>query len=210
MVENNNKPVLWYFADPMCSWCWGFSPIISRIKKNYADRIKIALVMGGLQVGEANILSDSSREEVLHHWHQVKKQTGQEFSFENVMPAGFIYNTEPACRAVITAGMIDATKNFEYFTAIQAAFYTKNQDVTQFDCLQQIAVDCGIEAKEFNLRFNSEELLDNTRKHFQHARNAGVTGFPTLILIHDSQLHVLTRGYQDYESIAAVLDQFLA
>jgi putative protein-disulfide isomerase len=80
MVENNNKPVLWYFADPMCSWCWGFSPIISRIKKNYADRIKIALVMGGLQVGEANVLSDSSREEVLHHWHQVKKQTGQEFS----------------------------------------------------------------------------------------------------------------------------------
>jgi len=23
-----NPPRLWYFADPMCSWCRGFSPVI--------------------------------------------------------------------------------------------------------------------------------------------------------------------------------------
>jgi protein-disulfide isomerase-like protein with CxxC motif len=31
--------VLWYFADPMCSWCWGFSPVIGAIKETYSERI---------------------------------------------------------------------------------------------------------------------------------------------------------------------------
>lgn len=208
-MDKNDNPVLWYFADPMCSWCWGFSPVITEIKKNYAGRIKIALVMGGLQVGEDHVLSDSSREEVLHHWHQVKEQTGQKFSFDNALPTGFIYNTEPACRAAITVGMIDATKNFQYFSAIQEAFYTKNQDVTQFDCLQKIALNCGIDAEEFKKRFNSEELLENTLKHFKHSRKVGVKGFPTLILILNSEMHVLTRGYQDYASVSAALDKLL-
>jgi putative protein-disulfide isomerase len=208
-MDKNDNPVLWYFADPMCSWCWGFSPVISEIKKKYAERIKIALVMGGLQIGEDQVLSESSREEVLHHWHQVKGLSGQTFSFDNAMPEGFIYNTEPACRAVITVGMIDAIKNFQYFTAIQEAFYTKNLDVTQFDCLQKIAVDCGIDAKEFKQRFNSEELLENTIKHFKHARKAGVTGFPSLILILNNELNVVTRGYQDYASVSAELDKLL-
>lgn len=205
-----DTPVLWYFADPMCSWCWGFSPIIKKIKSNYADQLKIALVMGGLQVGEQDEISESAREEVLHHWHQVEEQSGQSFSFDNAMPEGFIYDTEPACRAVIAAGMVDATKNFEYLTAVQSAFYTKNQDVTQTTCLQKIAVDCDIDGPEFKERFESKELAENTLKHFQHARKVGVTGFPTLILINQGELHVLTRGYQKYEGITAALDQLLA
>ena len=206
----NNSPVLWYFADPMCSWCWGFSPVIIEIKNKYASQIKIALVMGGLQPGETNAISDSSRQEISHHWHQVKEQSGQSFSFDKAMPEGFIYNTEPASRAVITVGSIDAAKNFEYFSAIQEAFYTKNQDVTQTENLQKIAIDCGIDGDEFIARFSSEELLENTQKHFQHARKVGVTGFPTLILIKNNELHVLTRGFQKYEGISAELDQLLA
>jgi putative protein-disulfide isomerase len=207
---DNNKPILWYFADPMCSWCWGFSPVISEVKKNYANQINIALVLGGLQAGESNALSDSSREEIFHHWHQVKETTGQDFLFENALPQGFIYNTEPACRAVITAGLIDATKMFAYFTAIQAAFYTKNQDVTQTSCLQQLAAECDINAEEFNRLFLDEKPHDSVQKSFQFTKKAGVQGFPTLILNKQEQLHVITRGYQDYAKISASLDKLLS
>jgi len=43
--------ILWYFADPMCSWCWGFTPAIGAIKESYSDRLKIALMLGGLRPG---------------------------------------------------------------------------------------------------------------------------------------------------------------
>lgn len=209
-MDNDDKLILWYFADPMCSWCWGFSPVISEIKKNYASQVKIALVMGGLQAGETHVLSASSREEIFHHWHQVEKMTGQQFSFENALADDFIYNTEPACRAVITVGSIDATKTFAYFTAIQTAFYTKNQDVTQIDCLQQLAVDCGLNGEEFNYLFDNEKQHEYVKKNFEFTKKAGVQGFPTLILNKAEQLDVITRGYDNYENISVSLDKLLS
>lgn len=209
-MDTDEKPILWYFADPMCSWCWGFSPVISEIKKNCASQVKIALVMGGLQVGEATPMSASSREEIFHHWHEVEKMAGQQFSFENALPEGFIYNTEPACRAVITVGSIDATKTFAYFTAIQSAFYTKNQDVTQFEVLQQLAADCRINTEEFKYLFQGEKQLENVKKNFEFTKKSGVQGFPTLILNKPEQLDVISRGYDSYEHIAASLDKLLS
>lgn len=208
-MDNQDKPILWYFADPMCSWCWGFSPVISEIKKNYASQLKIALVMGGLQAGETSPISASSREEIFHHWQQVEELVGQEFSFKNALPKGFIYNTEPACRAVTTVSAIDATKTFAYFTAIQSAFYTKNQDVTRTDCLLQLADECRINTEKFLTLFQSEKQQEIVNKNFDFTKKAGITGFPTLILNKPEQLDIITRGYNNYENIAAEIDKLL-
>ncbi|MDH5427723.1 MAG: DsbA family protein, partial [Nitrospirota bacterium] len=29
------SPTLIYVADPMCSWCWGFSPVLEEIRRLY-------------------------------------------------------------------------------------------------------------------------------------------------------------------------------
>ena len=210
MSEKSALPILWYFADPMCSWCWGFSPVMTQIKADYDKQLKIALVMGGLQPGTTEAISEASREEILHHWHQVQQTTGQNFDFENALPAGFIYNTEPACRAVITVAQLDNTKTFEYFTTIQAAFYSKNNDVTQTACLQQLAQESGLDGDDFSELFATEEMQLNTQRNFQFSRKVGVQGFPTLILNQGETLHVLSRGFQDFETLSNNLDQLLA
>ena len=37
---------LLYFADPMCSWCWGFSPVVEELGTRYQVRATLAVVMG--------------------------------------------------------------------------------------------------------------------------------------------------------------------
>jgi len=179
-MESNNKPTLWYFADPMCSWCWGFSPVITEIKVNYANKINIALVMGGLQTEELQTLSDSSREEIFHHWHQVAKMTGQAFLFDGALDKEFVYNTEPACRAVIAAGLIEPTQKFTYFTAIQHAFYAENQDVTQLECLQQLAHDCGIDRDEFKRFLPKKRPSRALKRAFNSPKRPVCRAFPPL------------------------------
>ncbi|MEW6590508.1 MAG: DsbA family protein, partial [Pseudomonadota bacterium] len=98
-----SKPILWYFADPMCSWCWGFSPSIEALRGEYQERLRIALVLGGLR-HETTPMTTAQREEILHHWHAVHTRTGQPFRFDGALPEGFVYDTEPACRAVATMG----------------------------------------------------------------------------------------------------------
>ena len=30
---------LYYVADPMCSWCWGFQPVLEKVKEAVPERV---------------------------------------------------------------------------------------------------------------------------------------------------------------------------
>ena len=218
-----NEPVLWYFADPMCSWCWGFSPVIERLKAHYTPKIKVALVLGGLRPFTREPLTESVRQEILHHWHQVHSMTGQAFSFDGTMPPGFVYDTEPPSRAVVAAAELNGDMTFDYFKALHRAFYVTQQDITQesvlVEVLKSFLGDAGEQQSSLQNRFlqilNSDSCRQKTQAHFQKSRQFGVRGFPSLIMQTSSaqdrkQYHVITSGYRPYEAVQAEIDACLA
>lgn len=205
-----NTPILWYFADPMCSWCWGFSPVIEALREAYHDRMKIALVLGGLRPGETTPMTTTMREDILHHWHTVHFRTGQPFHFEHALPDGFVYDTEPACRAVIAVGGVDPTHIFPLFKAIQTAFYAEGRDVTRPGILAEVAARLGIDAATFLRAFDSDEARAKTQAHFRQARQAGVSGFPTLILQQGEQLHPISNGCLPLDTVREAIERHLS
>lgn len=204
-----NPPILWYFADPMCSWCWGFSPVIEAVRAQYRDRLKIALVLGGLR-HETEPMTAAQREEILHHWRAVHELTGQPFRFDGALPEGFVYDTEPACRAVATMGGIDPAQVFPLFRAIQTAFYAEGRDVTRASVLAELAAGLGVDPAAFLQAFDSDDARARTQAHFRQARQAGVRGFPALILQQDAQLHAVSAGCQPLDQVQAAIDRCLA
>jgi putative protein-disulfide isomerase len=202
--------ILWYFADPMCSWCWGFAPAISTIKESYSDRLKIALMLGGLRPGTTEPVTPKFREETLHHWQDVHKMTGQPFAFEGAMPEGFVYDTEPASRAVIAVAEINPEATFPYFKSVQAAFYTQGRDVTKTETLAELAQQHNIDKPKFLERFESEDIKHKTRAHFRITRENGVRGFPTIVLQAESGQKLLTNGCRPLEELRPELDAWLA
>lgn len=205
-----SAPLLWYFADPMCSWCWGFSPVIETLRNEYRDRMKIALVLGGLRPGETAPMTAKAREEILHHWHAVQGRTGQAFRFDDALPDGFVYDTEPASRAVVAVGGLDPALIFPLFKAIQHAFYAAGRDVTQPAVLADLVAGLGVDAVAFRRAFDSAAARDKTQAHFRHARQAGVRGFPTLIVQQDSALHRISDGCQPLDTVRAAIEACLA
>ncbi len=203
------QAILWYFADPMCSWCWGFSPVITQIKQTYQDKLQIALNLGGLRPGTKDAITTKDRDEVLHHWQEVQKISGQEFNFENALPEGFIYDTEPASRALVTFGKLDSDNTLALFHDIQYAFYVAQQDVTQQPVLTELAKKYPIDESEFISLFESEETKQQTKQHFINTRSAGVLGFPSLVFQHGKKHQFLSRGYASYEIIQHQLDELL-
>lgn len=204
-----SAPILWYFADPMCSWCWGFSPVIEALRDEYRKRMKIALVLGGLRPGETAPMTAAGRKDILHHWHQVHARTGQPFRFDNALPQGFVYDTEPASRAVVTVGGLDPALTFPLFKAIQSAFYSEGRDVTQPGVLADLAAGLGVDAAAFLSAFDSDAARAKTQAHFRQARQAGVTGFPALIVQQDAQLHPVSNGCQPLETVRDAIDRCL-
>lgn len=204
-----HSPILWYFADPMCSWCWGFSPTIETVRETYRDRLKIALVLGGLR-HETAPMTTPQRNDILHHWHEVHERTGQAFRFEQALPDGFVYDTEPACRAVAAVGSLDPEQVFPLFKAIQSAFYTEGRDVTRPDVLADLAAGLGVDRTAFLQAFHSEAAHARTLAHFRQTRQAGVRGFPALILQQDTRLHKISQGCQTLDTVCAALDDRLS
>jgi putative protein-disulfide isomerase len=204
-----NEKILWYVADPMCSWCWGFSPVIERIRQEYGDSLRMELLLGGLRAGTKTPMPPQQREEILHHWHAVQRATGQPFSFEGAMPEGFIYDTEPASRAVVAASRISPDVVFPFLKTIQSAFYVDQQDVTRQEVLERLAVVAGLDARLFSQVFESEAVKELTLGHFKKVRQWGVHGFPAVVGQKGTDYPVLTRGYCSFEDFRPRLDSWL-
>ncbi|ARO88382.1 DsbA family protein [Nitrosospira lacus] len=204
-----NEKTLWYIADPMCSWCWGFSPVIEAIRCEYGVRLKMELLLGGLRPGTKEPMPSTQREAILRHWQAVHRLTGQPFRFEGAMPSGFIYDTEPASRGVVAASIINSDTVFPFFKAVQSAFYIEQQDVTTAVVLTRLAADTGLDAHHFLQVFESDIARSQTLGHFQEARQWGVHGFPAVIMQDATGCRVLTGGYRPLEELRLKLDNWL-
>ena len=92
-----------YFADPMCSWCYGFSPVITALVERFEGRLGLQVVMGGLRAGNTAPMRAEDKDYIREAWTRVGAASGQPFDFSFLDREGFVYDTEPACRAVVTA-----------------------------------------------------------------------------------------------------------
>lgn len=202
-----------YFADPMCSWCWGFSPVIEQIAARYGEAVPVRLVLGGLRPGTTEPMSAEARATLTGHWHEVEQASGQPFDYEGLKGRdGFIYDTDPAARATVMVRRAYPDKALAFLTRIQRAFYAENQDVTSPTVLADLAVEFGLDREGFAERLASEEVKQDTWSDYAVSQRAGVRGFPTLVAGPgaDGTYGAITRGFQPADVILPMVNRWLA
>lgn len=200
---------LLYVMDPMCSWCWGFAPVLESLAEQAAAAgVPLQLVLGGLR-RDAVAIDAAARVRYLGYWQAVNASTGQLFNFVDGLPEGLVYDTEPACRALVTARSLDVNSVWPLTQLIQRAFYTKGEDVTRASVLVGLAERAGIPRIEFAAAFDSVEQREATLADFSWVQDLGISGFPTLLAERNGQLALLTNGYQPLEVLAPLLGRWL-
>ncbi|MBM7059662.1 DsbA family protein [Pseudomonas sp. UL073] len=194
----------------MCSWCWGFAPVVEALAAQAAAAgVGIQLIAGGLRTGGGAALDPTTRRYILEHWHEVLRTTGQPFRFEGALPDGFVYDTEPACRALVAARSLDAQSVWPLVKQIQQAFYIEGRDVGQPGVLAELAEAAGLPRMVFVEAFDSAEQRAATVADFSWVQDLGIAGFPTLLAERDGQLALLTNGYQPLDQLAPLLARWL-
>lgn len=200
---------LLYVMDPMCSWCWGFAPVAEALAEQAsAAGVPLHLVVGGLRTGGAP-LEPNTRRYILEHWQAVQQTTGQVFRFEDALPDTFIYDTEPACRALVAARSLAPDIAWALLGLIQRAFYLDGRDVTHAGVLAELAEQAGLPRIEFVEAFDSLEQREATRADFAWVKDLGIAGFPTMLAERDGQLALLTNGYQPLGNLSDLLGRWL-
>ncbi len=201
-----------YVGDPMCSWCYGISSVITGLQ-TYCDEQEIAfeMIVGGLRSGGGDQWNESFKDFLRNEWQKIEKTTGQPFAFKILDLPFFDYDTEPSCRAVVVARELlpeDNQKSLTQFLGqIQTKFYLENQDPKETDFYQSICEAFGISYAIFKERFESAEAKQQTIKDFRFCRELGVRGFPSFLLIQDQEVSLLTAGYTSLQSLIRKIEK---
>jgi putative protein-disulfide isomerase len=195
-----------YVADPMCSWCYGFGRPLGALLTDAGELapLHLTVLMGGLRPFTTEPLPAGRAEDVISHWHHVAEASGLPFAqapHTALHEPGFVYDTEPPCRAVVVVREQWPEKVWTYLEAIQRAFYAEARNITRSEVLAAIAGDVGLPRDEFQTALDTDTARAATLRDFDQSQTWGITGFPALIADHGGQLHMVARGYTPLDTL---------
>jgi putative protein-disulfide isomerase len=200
-----------YVADPMCSWCYGFAPVIGALAERFEAELPLRLMMGGLRAGNTELMRAADKDYVRQAWTRVGAATGQPFDMSFFAREDFTYDTEPACRAVVAVRRLQPTFALPFMARLQQAFYAENRDLTSASEICCLAEEAGLARQSFAETFAEPATRNETFRDFLIAQELGIRGFPTLIAGSRSKGYALvTNGYRPLEDLLEPLERWLA
>jgi len=194
-----------YFVSPMCSWCWGFSPVLQQLKVSF-PAYDIRLVLTPFRIDTTQPMDDALRNYVLGQWQNVHKTTGQPFDFRFAMPTDFIYNTRLVCLSIKAFIKQLPEQELDYLHSLQHVFYTENKDLTNEDILIEIANNFIIDTTLFADDISSKEIADQLESDFKLCQQLAIQSYPTLMTESDGSYAVLASGYTPYDELVVRIE----
>ena len=209
---------LFYFHDPMCSWCWGFRPVWLKLESNLPASVNVKYVLGGLAPDSDKAMPIAMRTMLQNTWEKIRNELNTEFNFdywEKNIPRRSTY---PACRALIAAEQQEASTQMLH--AIQRAYYLRAINPSDDDVLKQLASELCLDEKQFSQDLNSQKTQKLLEQQIQLANDWLVTGYPSLILQkkcpsadkNDAQYkrYPITMNYHDHHNMLKRIQNVIA
>lgn len=124
------------------------------------------------------------------------------------MPDGFVYDTEPACRALVAARELDAERVWPLLGLIQRAFYEQGWTLPALRNWWSLPSRQVLTEVISPRRFPADTRAA-TAADFSWVQDLGIAGFPTLLAERNGQLALLTNGYQPLDRLQPLLGRWL-
>ena len=199
---------LYFYHDPMCSWCWGYRPISDQLQANLPQHLKVEKILGGLAPDSDKPMPAELQDKLPATWRRIHSLLGTEFNFAFWDVCKPRRSTYPACRAVIAADYQNAGDAMT--DAIQRAYYLRAMNPSDRETLELLAAELGLRTEKFALDLCSDETEHELKRQVMFARRSPISGFPSLCLDLDGELLRVTQDYKDYSVTLKHVDELLA
>lgn len=192
----DSRSNLYYVHDPMCSWCWGYRPVWLELKSVLPPECTVTNVLGGLAPDSDQPMPLEMQNSIEAHWHEIEAKLGTRFNYDFWTQCEPRRDTYKACRAVLIA----AEHNLEerMILAIQRAYYLEAKNPSDSNTLVDLAVELSLNGHTFRRALESEDTEKLFKRQQSLASYLDVSGFPSLRLKIEDEVHPITLDYQDY------------
>ena len=180
----SSKARLYYFHDPMCSWCWAFRPVWQQLLLSLPDQVQVEYIEGGLAADTNEPMPLAMQTALENTWRSIEERVpGTEFNYEFWQLRQPRRSTYPACRALIAANKLGYYQ--QMLMAIQEAYYLHAQNPSDEDTLVTLAVMEGMEEDNFRQLLHSPNTEHQLQDNLTLCQHYGVRSFPSLMLVKD-------------------------
>lgn len=214
MEPQTDLPELLYIFDPLCSWCYGMTPVVRQAQQAFAGQLTVAVLCGGMITGEDVAPIGPAWNQLRPALTQVEQVTGAQFgaAFRQVGEEGsLVLNSEPPSRALAVFRQLDVSgqRAIQFAHDVQTAFYRDGHDLNDPATYLPLLVPYGVDGAKFLAMWQAPELAQAVQQEFATVGRLGIQGFPTSVLRVGNEGYVLARGYQPYSLLADGITQAL-
>ncbi|MFN3404654.1 MAG: DsbA family protein [Cytophagaceae bacterium] len=209
----DSKPKILYVYDPLCGWCYGFSPVILKAQEKYKDQFDFEVISGGMVVGERIGPIGKVAPYIKWAYKDVEKAAGVKFG-ENFLtgilePGTAVFSSITPSVALSVFKAYQPDKSVLFASEIQKAIYFDGIEPENKQSYGKYAEKFGIPPAEFVAALSDRTFLKTASEEFKLSSKLGVKGFPTVFILKDGKYYQLTNGFVGFEQFDKAIQKFL-
>jgi putative protein-disulfide isomerase len=216
-MASENSPLLIYCYDAYCGWCYGFSPVITKIAKEYQSRLTIDVLSGGMIFPEKPQHFGTMAKYIQGAYKRVEELTGIKFGEDFLWHVFHPEETDWYPSSEMPAIALCIFKEYHpekavYIAAdLQYALNYEGRDLTDKEAYRHLLAKYNIPEEDFYTKLKSEEYREKAYHEFALVKQLQVTGFPCVLLqVSDSKFYLLSQGFTDFETLKTRIENVLA
>jgi putative protein-disulfide isomerase len=210
-------PTLYYCYDAYCGWCYGFSPVISKLFAEYRAVIAFEVLSGGMILPAEPQPIGVMAGYILKAYKTVEERTGIRFGedwlwhIRNPEESDWYPSSEKPAIAMCVFREYHPDLCVPFSAELQYALHYEGRDLTDDEAYRHFLAKYGIPEAEFYHKLRDPVYTEKAREEFALVKQLKVTGFPTVFLqVSDTKFYLLARGYTEYAELKKNLDQVLS
>lgn len=215
--ENMNiedKPKLIYYFDALCGWCYGFSPVISKLEEEFKDKVDFEVVSGGLFLGSrAGLVNEVAPHIRSGAYKSVELRTrvkfGESFIADVLGEGKTTLNSLWPSIALCIVREKFPEKELEFARMLLSAVYWDGINTIDLKAYADYAEKIGFDSEEFNTKMQQEKYRKEAEQEFQRFAQSPFSGMPAVVLEINNDKIPLSKGYVTYEELKQKLNQYI-
>lgn len=211
--ESKEMIDLYYVTDPICSHCWALEPVLKKFIEQYGQHLNIHTVMGGLLPnwdGFADVSNGiGSPADVAGHWREVGEYSRMPID-GTVWLDNPLHSSFPPSRVYKIIETIEKDLANVFLRRAREALFAFNQNIADDQTLIEIVNKIGLDGETIVKEASQPQGEQLLQQDFALARNLGVRGFPTIIMVNSENKGVKIVGSRPLENYVTGLEKILS
>ena len=208
--------ILIYCYDAYCGWCYGFSPVISKIAEQYSRQLHCEVISGGMILPQKPVHIGATANYISQAYKTVEETTGVQFGSDylwhinNPTESDWYPNSEKPAIALCIFKEIFPNKQVDFAADLQYSLHFEGRDLTDNEAYRHLLEKYKIDEADFYEKLKSDVYKAKAYEEFEICRRLGVTGFPQVFLqASENKIYLIAQGYTVYETIKERVDALL-